>query len=103
MLANVQKGILNFEKETPVIIQKGIIQSLIQRESSSSDAFVDSLNHSIVLGRIFFRTFIKRCFLKYVFFLNSRFLEIFVVPRELAKMNSSPKRLTTLKISDMKF
>ena len=44
------------------------------KESSYSYAFVTSLNNSIVLGRIFFWTFIERCFL--CFFLNSRFLLI---------------------------
>ena len=52
--------------------KKDLFSPLFKRESSYSNAFVASLNHFIVLGRIFCSTFIERCFFKYVFF-SSKF------------------------------
>ena len=44
---------IEFRKKTPVIIQRELFSPLFKKESSCSDAFVASLNHSIILGRIF--------------------------------------------------
>ena len=55
-------------KNTCYNFKKELFSPLFKREPSYSDAFVASLNHSIVLGRIICWTFIERCFLKYVYF-----------------------------------
>ena len=58
----------NKQKHTCYNFKKELFSPLFKRESSYSYAFVTSLNHSIVPGRIFCWTFIEICFLKYVFF-----------------------------------
>ena len=49
-------GFKEIQQKTPVVISKRkteLFSPLFKRESSYSDAFVASHNHSIVLGRIF--------------------------------------------------
>ena len=44
---------LEFREKNLLWFQKELISPLLERESSCFDAFVASLNHSMVLGRIF--------------------------------------------------
>ena len=79
--------------KTPVIISKRNYLVAYSKVSHLTIMHLWHLNHPTVLGRIFCWTFIERCFLKYIHFLNSIFLFIHLVRQTQIISNDSQWRI----------